>query len=252
MIRAAIKTDPQEAREIMDIDFDFQRTQRRRIGESILCEHKSVAQLLSLIQELSSHNQAFLGTRLNCEQLEALKNLKAQQEKDTPSLTHAPNIAFEINELARTIVINPHLLKHRKALSGKVALVSAGSSDQPVLEEAKACLEFFGAPLQCFADKGVAGLHRLLSVLDEIRKAQVVIAIAGMDAALPTVLAGLIEVPLIAVPTSVGYGSSMQGLSALLSMLNSCSEGISVVNIDNGFGAAYQAAQILRLLSTQA
>ncbi len=139
------------------------------------------------------------------------------------------------------------VLTHRAtALPGRVAVVCAGTSDVPVAEEAAVTAEFHGAQVSRSYDVGVAGLHRLLSNADTLREAHVVIVVAGMEGALPSVVAGLIEAPVIAVPTSVGYGASFQGLAALLGMLNSCASGVSVVNIDNGFGAGQLACAILR------
>jgi hypothetical protein len=132
-------------------------------------------------------------------------------------------------------------------LEGYIAVVCAGTSDMPVGEEAAVTLEVFGNRVERFADVGVAGLHRLLAVRDKLESANVVIVIAGMEGALPSAVAGLVSKPVIAVPTSVGYGASFGGVTALLGMLNSCGSGVTVVNIDNGFGAAYAAAQINRL-----
>ncbi|MBL8900007.1 MAG: nickel pincer cofactor biosynthesis protein LarB [Planctomycetes bacterium] len=129
---------------------------------------------------------------------------------------------------------------------GRVAVVCAGTSDAPVAEEARVSAEALGCRVETFYDCGVAGLHRLLEVLERIRSAHVAIAVAGMEGALPSVLTGLLDRPVIAVPTSVGYGAAFDGLAALLTMINSCAAGVTVVNIDNGFGAAYAAAQILR------
>jgi NCAIR mutase (PurE)-related protein len=133
---------------------------------------------------------------------------------------------------------------------GRLAVVCAGTADAPVAEEARVSAEALGCRVETFYDCGVAGLHRLLEVLERIRAAHVVIAVAGMEGALPSVLAGLLDRPVIAVPTSVGYGAAFEGLSALLTMINSCAAGVTVVNIDNGFGAAYAAAQILRTART--
>jgi NCAIR mutase (PurE)-related protein len=127
---------------------------------------------------------------------------------------------------------------------GTIAVVSAGTSDSLVAEEAAGTAEFYGHTVERIYDAGVAGIHRLLSNLESIRSARVVIAVAGMEGALASVVGGLVDAPVIAVPTSVGYGANYQGLSALLAMLNSCASGISVVNIDNGFGAGYLAAMI--------
>ena len=135
-------------------------------------------------------------------------------------------------------------------VAGTVAVVCAGTSDLPVAEEAAVTLEIFGNTVARFNDVGVAGLHRLLAVRDELEACNVVIVVAGMEGALPSAVAGLVSKPVIAVPTSVGYGASFGGLAALLGMLNSCGSGVTVVNIDNGFGAAYAAAQINRLAAS--
>ncbi len=132
-------------------------------------------------------------------------------------------------------------------LDGHVAVVCAGTSDMPVADEAAVTLEIFGNRVERFTDVGVAGIHRLLAVRDQLESANVVIVVAGMEGALPSAVAGLVSKPVIAVPTSVGYGASFGGVAALLGMLNSCGSGVTVVNIDNGFGAAYAAAQINRL-----
>ena len=132
-------------------------------------------------------------------------------------------------------------------LNGHVAIVCAGTSDLPIADEAAVTLEIFGNTVERITDVGVAGLHRLLAVRDRIESANVVIVVAGMEGALPSAVAGLVSKPVIAVPTSVGYGASFGGVAALLGMLNSCGSGVTVVNIDNGFGAAYAAAQINRL-----
>ena len=130
---------------------------------------------------------------------------------------------------------------------GEIAVVSAGTSDMPVAEEARVTAEFLGSPAKAFYDCGVAGIHRLADRLEEIRKCSAIVAVAGMEGALASVLAGLVSVPVFAVPTSVGYGASFGGISALLSMINSCANGVSVVNIDNGFGAGYCAHLANRL-----
>ncbi len=151
--------------------------------------------------------------------------------------------AAKYNPVARTITFDgfPHPKR-----PGTVAIVTAGTSDLPVAEEARVCSEIFGNPTAFYADVGVAGIHRLIDRLDDLRKASVLIVVAGMEGALASVVAGMVEQPVIAVPTSVGYGASFQGLAALLGMLTSCASGISVVNIDNGFGAACAATRINR------
>jgi len=133
------------------------------------------------------------------------------------------------------------------ARAGRICVISAGTSDQPVAEEAAQTLEYLGYEAQRISDVGVAGLHRLLARLEEIRQVQVIIVIAGMEGALPSVVGGLVAQPVIAVPTSVGYGASYEGIAALLGMLNSCAAGIGVMNIDNGFGAAIHAHRILQM-----
>jgi NCAIR mutase (PurE)-related protein len=140
-------------------------------------------------------------------------------------------------------------LTPRPKLPGTIAVVCAGTSDQPVAEEASVTLEIFGNVVERITDVGVAGIHRLLAVRDRLEACNVIIVVAGMEGALPSAVAGLVSKPVIAVPTSVGYGASFGGLAALLGMLNSCGSGVTVVNIDNGFGAAYAAAQINRLLN---
>jgi NCAIR mutase (PurE)-related protein len=129
---------------------------------------------------------------------------------------------------------------------GHICVICAGTSDLPVAVEAVVTAEFMGNEVELLADIGVAGLHRLLGKIEEIRAARVLIVVAGMDGALPSVVAGLVEAPVVAVPTSIGYGASFRGLGALLTMLNSCAAGVTVVNIDNGFGAAYSAALMIR------
>jgi NCAIR mutase (PurE)-related protein len=140
-------------------------------------------------------------------------------------------------------------LTPRAKLDGTIAVVCAGTSDQPVAEEAAVTLEIFGNRVERITDVGVAGIHRLLAVREQLEASNVVIVVAGMEGALPSAVAGLISKPVIAVPTSVGYGASFGGVAALLGMLNSCGSGVTVVNIDNGFGAAYAAAQINRLVN---
>lgn len=135
--------------------------------------------------------------------------------------------------------------------NGEAVILSAGTADYPVTQEAYLTSRWMGANVTCIQDIGVAGLSRLLSCVDEIRKASVVIVIAGMEGALPSVVSGLVDVPVIAVPTSIGYGANLGGITTMLAMLTSCSSGISVVNIDNGFGAAYQSSLILKLLNSE-
>ena len=152
-------------------------------------------------------------------------------------------VSIEYHEIARVGIAN----RREQTLVGRVAVVSGGTSDMGVCEEAALTAEILGSRVDRLYDVGVAGLHRLLSHLDDLRAARVVVAVAGMEGALASVVGGLVDCPVIAVPTSVGYGANFGGLSALLSMLNSCASGVSVVNIDNGFGAGYLANKINRM-----
>ena len=166
-----------------------------------------------------------MGTRATKEQFEIVKSVLENAKYD---------------EISRIITVR----KEKKNLIGNIAVCTAGTADIPVAEEAAQSAEFFGCFVERIYDVGVSGIHRLLSKTELLQKANCVIAIAGMEGALASVIGGLVSVPVVAVPTSVGYGASFEGLSALLTMINSCANGISVVNIDNGFGAAYIASQI--------
>ena len=217
-----------------DIGFaklDLSRTKRTGMPETVYCANKTNEHLLKIFQTFNEKNIAVLGTRCSKEQYEFVKN------SDLP---------LEYNEMAKIIKLGGQ--QNNAKLNGRLAICAAGTADLPVAEEAALVAEFFGATVSRQYDVGITGLHRLLSKIDEIREADVIIAVAGMEGALPSVLAGLVKAPVIAVPTSIGYGASFHGLSALLTMINSCAEGISVVNIDNGFGATAQACRILRLI----
>lgn len=207
---------------------DVDRLQRRGFPEAVLGEGKNPDDLTQILQALVEKNGVALATRSGPHQYE--------------KVVHAlPDARFELS--ARCIVIERAALPR---LAGKVAVVSAGTTDQPVVEEARVTLQLFGNNVEIIQDVGVAGLHRALAARDRIESCSVAIVIAGMDGALPSVIAGLVSTPVIAVPTSVGYGASFGGIAALLSMLNSCASGVTVVNIDNGFGAAYAASLINR------
>ncbi len=205
---------------------DIDRASRTGFGEVVFAQGKTISQLIDIFEEFKRRNIDVLATRISPESCDALSE-------------HFENIEFD--SMARTAIMR---MSEPKPSEGLIAIVSAGTSDMPVVHEARVVAEFFGSNVKCFCDCGVAGLHRLISNIDEIRKANVVIAVAGMEGALASVLAGLVRVPVIAVPTSVGYGANFEGLSALLSMINSCANGVSVVNIDNGYGAAYTASII--------
>jgi NCAIR mutase (PurE)-related protein len=150
------------------------------------------------------------------------------------------------NPLARTVHLPPAELPKRAPVTGSILVVSAGTSDLPIAEEAAVVAEAFDHAVERLVDVGVAGMHRLLAAGEQLQRARVVIVVAGMEGALPSVVGGLVAAPVIAVPTSVGYGASFGGLAALLAMLNSCAAGVTVVNIDNGFGAAAAASRICR------
>ncbi len=214
---------------IGDARIDHHRTLRSGRAEVVLASHKTTAQVVAIAERLALAQGGFLCTRITAEQGAALT---------------ARFPAVEINEVARTAWLRG---SPAPPALGSVAVVTAGTSDIPVAEEAAAVAEAFGARVVRVFDAGVAGLHRILAARPEFDGVDVVIVVAGMEGALPSVVGGLIGKPVIAVPTSVGYGASFGGIAALLGMLNSCAEGVTVVNIDNGFGAAAAAARILAL-----
>lgn len=216
-----------------DIGFakiDYDRKQRTGYPEIIYCDGKSAKQINQIIARMNDRGDNILGTRLSQEKYEYLQMF-------FPYLQYDPN--------SRMMWIENQTVQ--KTGKGKVAIVTGGTSDISIAEEAAITAEFFGNDVMRIYDVGIAGLKRLLDHLDLIREARVIVAIAGMEGALPSVLAGLVKVPIIAVPTSVGYGANFAGLSALLAMLNSCAPGLSVVNIDNGFGAGHLASTINHL-----
>lgn len=202
-----------------------------RVGypEVIYCAGKTIEQVKGIIEFMLTKNNNILGTRATIEMFNEVKQICPEAE---------------YNNLGRTITIKK---KQLQITDTSIAVVTAGTSDIPVAEEAAVTAEILGNKVDRIFDVGVAGIHRLFSRLDAIRAAKVVIVIAGMEGALASVVGGLVDKPVIAVPTSVGYGASFGGLSALLTMLNSCASGISVVNIDNGFGAGYLASMINKL-----
>lgn len=201
-----------------------------RVGypEIIYCAGKTVEQVKGIIKFMDEKDNNILATRASEEMYEAVKEI-------------CPKVLY--NELAKTITI----AKNKELTDTYIAIVTAGTSDLPVAEEAAVTAQIFGNKVVKVVDVGVAGIHRLFDKIDLIRQAKVVIVIAGMEGALASVVGGLVDKPIIAVPTSIGYGANFGGLSALLSMLNSCASGVSVVNIDNGFGAGYIASMINKL-----
>jgi len=207
--------------------FDHHRTLRCGMPEVIFGQGKSVQELLGILDRARIHTPVVLATRLS----------DAQQSAVASRFPDA-----QVNVKARTARIG----STASSIPGRhVAVVTAGTSDIPVAEEAAETLEAFGCRAERAYDMGVAGIHRLLHLLPSLRKAAVLIVVAGMEGALPSVVGGLVRVPVIAVPSSVGYGASLGGIAALLGMLNTCSAGVTVVNIDNGFGAAAAALRIL-------
>ena len=213
----------------LDIRFDYDRRNRLGLTEAIWGEHKSIEQLKNISRELVNKKEFVFITRIN-------------EEKAKPILEIYKDAEFFRD--AKCLLIGEN---YQKILSNKsVAIVSGGSSDLGVSLEAKLALEVYGIRCQTFIDVGVAGLHRLLNQLDEIKKNDIIIVFAGMEGALATVVGGLLPQPIIAVPVSVGYGVSKDGMAALNSMLSSCSPGIMVMNIDNGYGAAMAALRIIK------
>jgi NCAIR mutase (PurE)-related protein len=222
-----LKTLPYE-----DLGFaviDHHRALRKGFPEVVFCQGKTVDQIAQIFDRLCGGNRIILGTR-------ASKEAYYEVNKIFPDA--------EYNELARTIIVRRGDALKKK---GNILVMSAGTADLPVAEEAAITAEVMGNNVKKTYDVGVAGMHRLLDKLDMIRWADVIIVVAGMEGALGSVIGGLADQPIIAVPTSVGYGASFNGLSALLCMLNSCASGMGVVNIDNGFGAAAMANAITQL-----
>ncbi len=207
---------------------DHHRALRRGFPEAIFGQGKTPEQIKTIVDRIAARNQRVLVTRTTPEVHQLVSAVRPD------ALWH---------EAARCITVGSG---PRTPLPGCVAVLAAGTSDLPVAEEAAVVADFHGASVERVYDVGVAGLHRLLDRTETIRRADVVVVVAGMEGALPSVVAGLVDSPVIAVPTSVGYGAAFHGLAALLAMLNSCASGVGVVNIDNGFGAAHLACLILK------
>jgi len=212
---------------------DHHRMLRQGFPEVIFCEGKTVKQVVSISERIIAQGHNLIGTRAFQEQYEGVK-------EKFPAAKYHPE--------ARTITfVTKKIKRHRTRKS--ILVISAGTSDIPVAEEAAIVSEMMGNRVDRIFDIGVAGIHRLLNYFDMLNKAGVIIIVAGMEGALASVVGGIVDKPIIAVPTSVGYGASFGGIAALLGMLNSCSGGVTVVNIDNGFGAAYAANAIMRMIS---
>jgi NCAIR mutase (PurE)-related protein len=207
---------------------DTQREMRCGQAEVVYGEGKTPDQLVEIARAILGHHGRLLVTRVQPE-------AGARLAKEIPGAVHRPS--------SRTVVVGP---ESASTGEGLVLVVSAGTSDLPVAEEAAVVARHMGARVRELHDVGVAGIHRLLAHTEELREARALVVVAGMEGALPSVVGGLVDRPVIAVPTSVGYGASFGGLAALLAMLNSCAAGVGVVNIDNGFGAGYLAAMINR------
>jgi len=210
---------------------DHHRSLRQGQPEVVFCEGKTPDQVTAICERLEAVDGMFLGTR-------ASEAVAARLRDRFPRMLWNP--------LARTVHLPPAERPQRAPVTGSILVVSAGTSDLPIAEEAAVVAEAFGHAVERLVDVGVAGMHRLLAAGEQLQKARVVIVVAGMEGALPSVVGGLVSAPVIAVPTSVGYGASFGGLAALLAMLNSCAAGVTVVNIDNGFGAAAAASRICR------
>ena len=209
---------------------DHHRPLRRGISEVIYGEGKSPDQILSIMEKMAQQGDNVLITRLSKDKAERI-------------LSVYPKAVF--HEAARALTLEQRPIEHSG--KGTILVISAGTSDLGVAEEAAVTARFLGNPVETIHDVGVAGLHRILAHGKKLEQASVIIVVAGMEGALPSVVSGLVAKPVIAVPTSVGYGASFGGISALLAMLNSCASGVVVVNIDNGFGAAYAASLINRI-----
>jgi pyridinium-3,5-biscarboxylic acid mononucleotide synthase len=207
---------------------DLHRSLRHGVPEAVFCQGKTPEQVVAIVRRLAAEHDNVLCTRVDPVIGDALS---------------ASGLECRLHPDARLAVIKPR----RADLVGLIAVVSAGTSDMAVAEEAAVTAETMGNRVERLYDCGVAGLHRLVPHLDVLNEANAIVAVAGMEGALPSVIGGLVDRPVIAVPTSVGYGASLGGVAALLAMLNSCAPGVSVVNIDNGYGAAAQANQINKL-----
>lgn len=204
---------------------DHHRALRKGFPEVVFCQNKSAEQVVAIVKKLASNNADVLAT-------------KATEEMFNEVKKHIKEAKY--NKLSKTIVIS----KNKTAKKGKILVLSAGTSDINVAEEAAVVAEAMGNKVERLYDVGVAGLHRLLNNKEKLSDANVLVVVAGMDGVLPSVVSGLFGKPIIAVPTSVGYGASFKGIAPLLTMLNACSPGVVVVNIDNGFGAGYFASMI--------
>lgn len=240
---------------------DTQRKERSGFPEVIFCSGKPDDYLVAIYRKITELEGRAFGTRATPHQATLVQEaipaaeydpvsriLKVERSGDASGM-HGVSGSCDTSDVSGATGV--HGVSGVSTVSGgRVAVCTGGTADIPVAEEAAQTAEFFGARVDRFYDVGVSGIHRLFNNMDEIRKADCVIAVAGMEGALPTVIGGMVRNPVIAVPTSVGYGANMQGLTALLTMINSCANGVAVVNIDNGYGAGYMATQIGRLAAS--
>ena len=212
---------------------DHHRGIRKGVPEVIFCQGKTIEQIQGIVKLISKNNSNILASRANREVFEGIQKVLGE---------------CHYYEMARMVVLRPRPVDK----VGNIAVVSAGTADMPVAEEAAVTAEVLGNRVNRIYDVGVAGIHRLFGASKELFQARVAVVVAGMEGALASVVGGLVPCPVIGVPTSIGYGASFGGISALLTMLNSCASGVSVVNIDNGFGAGYQASLINKLAISEA
>ena len=210
---------------------DTHRSMRRGFPEVIYCEGKTTKQVQAIVNKMKDQNKVILGMRASTEVYKAVKEITG-------------SVHTEYHEEARALIVGK---KPEVRTRNKILIISAGTADIPVAEEAAITARFMGNEVKTLFDVGVSGLHRLLENMETIMEASVIVVVAGMEGALPSIVGGLVDKPVVAVPTSAGYGASFEGISALLGMLNSCASGVTVVNIDNGFGAGYAASLINRL-----
>ena len=211
---------------------DHHRAVRQGYPEVVYCPGKTPDQVSAICNRLAAAGEGFLATRADSD---VIRRLATEHSR------------LEVNDLARTLYLPPEESVD-VAVRGPVLVITAGTADLPVAEEAAVAARALGNPVRRLTDVGVAGIHRLLTTWDELDAAAVIIVVAGMEAALASVVGGLVPVPVVAVPTSVGYGAAFGGLAALLGLLNSCAPGVVVVNIDNGYGAAAAATRINRII----
>lgn len=238
---------------------DTDRESRSGFPEVIFCQGKPVDYLVSIYRRMVELQGKAFGTRATPEQAELVQAavpeavydpvsriLKVESAEDSLAKEH-PRKEKPCENVHENLGAKE---QSKDTSTGRIAVCTGGTADIPVAEEAAQTAEYFGVQVDRYYDVGVSGIHRLLDSMENIRKADCIVAVAGMEGALPTVIGGMVRNPVIAVPTSVGYGASFQGLSALLTMINSCANGVAVVNIDNGYGAGYMATQIARLAAS--